>query len=616
MEIVAYQGEPGAYSEQGAIALFPEAEHRPQPSIRTVFESVEVGRAALGLVPMDNSQAGSINETYDLFLRHGLHLVGETVVRVDHSLLALPGSTIDTLEKVVSHPQAIAQCEEFLSALDVTVRAEYNTAGAAKQIAEKRLERTAAIASRRAGELYGLEVLAERIQTYPDNYTRFGALSRDPAPLAEPDKSSLVFGVGHVAGSLYRCLGSFAERHLNLTKLESQAARGSPVGVRLLRRRPGARPAARDGRRARRAEPARDLHATPRHLCRCRAVEGLRAVVTLAPPPTPALAAVRCPAEARSLDRRVTCGFVRVLLDRSNPASRTIKVYFERYPRRTAARRIATVLSIEGGPGFSTTADRAARVTLWRPLAARRPLLLVDLRGTGRSGALACRAFARSSRGYPDRAGRCAAQLGPRRDHYSTAASVEDLESVLRALGLGRVDLYGDSYGSYAAEAFAVRHPGRLRSLVLDSTYTLPGTDPAWADLIAAFRRGLRLACSRWPRCPVRGRDRSPRSPSLQLAYGPGRSSASRRTGTGTGFVSGSTSGRSPRWSAPATTTPDYGGSCWPRCSRRATGTRRRFSGSLRRRSRSTPGPPRPPPTRRRSTPLSPATTTPSSGTR
>ena len=100
MEIVAYQGEPGAYSEQGAIALFAGAEHRPQPSIRTVFESVEVGRAAWGLVPMDNSQAGSINETYDLFLRHGLHLVGETVVRVDHSLLALPGSTIDTLGKL------------------------------------------------------------------------------------------------------------------------------------------------------------------------------------------------------------------------------------------------------------------------------------------------------------------------------------------------------------------------------------------------------------------------------------------------------------------------------------------------------------------------------------
>src|SRR5215210_8987104 len=228
MGVVAYQGEVGAYSEEGALALFPDAEHQPFPSIRTVFESVEVARARWGLVPLDNSQAGSINETYDLFLRHGLHLVGETVVRVDHCLLALPGSALDELEEVMSHPQAIAQSEEFLSALDVTVRAEYNTAGAAKRIAEERLERTAAIASKRAAELYGLEVLAERIQTYPDNYTRFGVLSRNPEPLAEPDKTSLVFGVGHVAGSLYRCLGAFAERHLNLTKLESRPRPGRP----------------------------------------------------------------------------------------------------------------------------------------------------------------------------------------------------------------------------------------------------------------------------------------------------------------------------------------------------------------------------------------------------
>ncbi|HEU5277785.1 MAG TPA: prephenate dehydratase [Gaiellaceae bacterium] len=228
MDIVTYQGEPGAYSEEGAIALFPAAEHQPLPSIRTVFESVEVGRARWGLVPLDNAHAGSINETYDLFLRHGLHLVGETIVRVDHALLALPGSAIDELSEVISHPQAIAQCEEFLSTLDVTVRAEYNTAGAAKRIAEDRLEGTAAIASKRAAELYGLEALADRIQTYPDNYTRFGALSRDPAPLAEPDKSSLVFGVGHLAGSLYRCLGSFADRHLNLTKLESRPRPGRP----------------------------------------------------------------------------------------------------------------------------------------------------------------------------------------------------------------------------------------------------------------------------------------------------------------------------------------------------------------------------------------------------
>src|SRR4029450_4266772 len=167
MDVVAYQGEVGAFSEEGALALFPDAEHRPLPSIRQVFEAVEGGRAGWGLGPMDNSQAGSINETYDLFLRHGLHLVGETVVRVDHCLLALRGSALDELDEVMSHPQAIAQSEEFLSALEVTVRAEYNTAGAAKRIAEQKLERTAAIASKRAAGLYGLEGLAERSEAYP-----------------------------------------------------------------------------------------------------------------------------------------------------------------------------------------------------------------------------------------------------------------------------------------------------------------------------------------------------------------------------------------------------------------------------------------------------------------
>ena len=226
--LVAYQGEAGAYSEEGALALFPGAELKPLSTIRKVFESVEVGRVDLGLVPMDNSQAGSINETYDLFLKHGLHLVGETVVRVDHCLLALPGSVIDDLSEVISHPQAIAQCEEFLNSLEVRIRAEYDTAGAAKRIVDDKLEGSAAIASRRAAELYGLDVLAANIQTYPDNYTRFGALSRSPEALKEPNKTSLVFGVGHVAGSLYRCIGAFAERHLSLSKLESRPRAGRP----------------------------------------------------------------------------------------------------------------------------------------------------------------------------------------------------------------------------------------------------------------------------------------------------------------------------------------------------------------------------------------------------
>lgn len=227
-QIIAYQGEAGAYSEEGVLDLFPDADRVPLQTIRKVFEAVEVGRVDHGLVPIDNSQAGSINETYDLFLKHGLHLVGETIVRVDHCLLALPGTTIDDLTEVISHPQAVSQSEEFLNSLELRVRAEYDTAGAAKRIVDEKLDSTAAIASRRAAELYGLVVLADRIQTFPDNYTRFGVLSRDPKPLREPEKTSLVFGVGHVAGSLYRCIGAFAERHLSMSKLESRPRAGRP----------------------------------------------------------------------------------------------------------------------------------------------------------------------------------------------------------------------------------------------------------------------------------------------------------------------------------------------------------------------------------------------------
>lgn len=226
--VVAYQGEPGAYSEAACISLFPGGDYVPLPTIRRVFEAVEVGQVDQGLVPMDNSQAGSINETYDLFLRHSLHLVGETAVPVDHCLLGLPGTPIDELTEIISHPQALAQCEEFLSSLQAMARADYDTAGAARRIAAENLLHSAAIASRRAGDLYGLEVLAERIQTFPDNYTRFGLLAKDPSPLGEPDKTSLVFGVGHVPGSLYRCIGAFAERHLNLVKLESRPKAGRP----------------------------------------------------------------------------------------------------------------------------------------------------------------------------------------------------------------------------------------------------------------------------------------------------------------------------------------------------------------------------------------------------
>jgi pimeloyl-ACP methyl ester carboxylesterase len=228
------------------------------------------------------------------------------------------------------------------------------------------------------------------------------------------------------------------------------------------------------------------------------------AVVAPEMPPAadpPAIVRTACPRAARG----ATCGFVRVPLDRRFPDGPAIRVTFERYPRRVTSRPArATVLSVEGGPGYPTRADRGLRLQLWRPISARRDLLLVDLRGTGRSGALACRAFRLHILDYLARAGRCARELGRVRDAYDTSQSVQDLEAVLRALHAGKVDLYGDSYGSYAAQAFALRYPQRLRSLVLDSTYQLPGSNPVWADLAAATRSDLRRACERRPGCPAR----------------------------------------------------------------------------------------------------------------
>jgi pimeloyl-ACP methyl ester carboxylesterase len=214
----------------------------------------------------------------------------------------------------------------------------------------------------------------------------------------------------------------------------------------------------------------------------------------------PAIARMACPRSRLAAE----CGFLRVPLDRRHPHGRKIRIYFERdFRSQRSAPRTSTVLSIEGGPGFSTTADRAARVQIWRPISAHRDLLLVDLRGTGRSGALNCRAFRHHILPYVVRAGRCAAQIGPKRDDYDTSQSVQDLKAVVDALGLHRLDVYGDSYGSYAAQAFAIRYPGLLRSLVLDGTYQLPGSDPAFADLAGSSQSSLRLACERRPGCPA-----------------------------------------------------------------------------------------------------------------
>jgi prephenate dehydratase len=222
---VGYQGEPGAFSEEGVHSLFPDADAVPLRTVRAVFDAIANDDVPAGVVPLENSLAGSINETYDLLARGDTHIVGETILVVDHALLTLPGTLLEDVKRISSHPQALAQCDEYLAELDVELLPVYDTAGAAKRIADEHRAHEAAVASERAAEMYGLEVLARRIQTNEENQTRFAAISRDPSPLGKPNKTSLILVTGHTPGSLYRCLGPFAERGVNLTKLESR-----PVG--------------------------------------------------------------------------------------------------------------------------------------------------------------------------------------------------------------------------------------------------------------------------------------------------------------------------------------------------------------------------------------------------
>lgn len=226
---VAFQGERGAYSEEAVIRHFgPDVEPVPCRSFAEVFASVSSGKVDRGLVPVENSLAGSIHDNYDLLRQHDLFVIGEVVLPVNHYLLALPGVTLEEITRVYSHPQALAQCDRFIAGKGLEAVAFYDTAGSAKMLREEGL-RQGAIASRRAGELYDLNILAESIQSVPGNFTRFLALSTQPAPYFEgPAKTALVLMTAHQPGALYRSLGALATRGLNLTKLESRPARNSP----------------------------------------------------------------------------------------------------------------------------------------------------------------------------------------------------------------------------------------------------------------------------------------------------------------------------------------------------------------------------------------------------
>ncbi len=224
---IAYQGEPGAFSEAAARQVNPDAELVPCKSFEDVFAAVERGPAAYGVLPIENSIGGSIHRNFDLMLEHEVSIQGELEIRVVHHLLALPGVTIEQVKRVYSHPQALAQCDGFLRTLQgVEIIATYDTAGSAKMIADDKLTDAAAIASARAGEVFGLVPLRSSIQDYEGNTTRFLIIGRRPLSKTPPDKTTIVFTLGNEPGALFKALSVFALRGIDLTKLESRPIPG------------------------------------------------------------------------------------------------------------------------------------------------------------------------------------------------------------------------------------------------------------------------------------------------------------------------------------------------------------------------------------------------------
>jgi len=229
--LIAYQGVPGAYSEMAARRLFPGCKTLPCETFDEVFAAVEKRKADRGVVPVENSLGGSIHHNYDLLARHALTVTRETYLRVEHALMALPGTRLQNLRAVISHPQALAQCSDFFARHPQTKAvAWYDTAGAARSLAENAslphdAVRVGALASEAAAEIYGLKILKKKVQNRTDNYTRFLCVARaaEKLPLEGPFKTSLTLvPARNRAGVLHAITGVFAARGIDLTKIESR----------------------------------------------------------------------------------------------------------------------------------------------------------------------------------------------------------------------------------------------------------------------------------------------------------------------------------------------------------------------------------------------------------
>jgi len=221
---VAFQGERGAYSDLACRLKFPEMEPHPCPSFEDAFAAVEKEEATLAMIPIENSIASRVADIYYMLPNTHLHIIDETFLRVNHCLLAREGASLTGLKTVSSHPQALAQCRKIISELGLEAISTLDTAGAARQISENNDASAAVIASSLAGQIYGLNCLRTNIEDAEHNITRFIVLSREsvvPEQNANKVVTSFMFRVGNIPAALYKALGGFATRGVNLTKLES-----------------------------------------------------------------------------------------------------------------------------------------------------------------------------------------------------------------------------------------------------------------------------------------------------------------------------------------------------------------------------------------------------------
>jgi chorismate mutase/prephenate dehydratase len=225
--LVAFQGERGAYSEDACYRYFGNGvKTRPYPDFKSVFEAVEHDAVTHAVVPVENSLEGSVTQVNDLLLDHDLTVSGEVIVPVKHCLMVNSGAGMPSIKEVLSHPQALGQCNKFLQNYpNWHVIPTYDTAGSARIVSESKRLDQAAIASRRAASVYGLDIIKEDIQSEAFNYTRFFVLEKNPSPVEDADKTSIVFATKNVPGALYRAMGELASRGINLTKLESRPRR-------------------------------------------------------------------------------------------------------------------------------------------------------------------------------------------------------------------------------------------------------------------------------------------------------------------------------------------------------------------------------------------------------